>query len=96
MLHLRKNSWISEAICVLLIFYSENNQNAHSYPDIREDVSEKISGYLERYIRKFIQIFEIRWISVIPYSYPISQLYYPNLNPKIQICYGYQKNYPTE
>jgi hypothetical protein len=33
-------------------------------------------------IREDIQISEIRRISVISYLYPISELYYPNSNPK--------------
>jgi hypothetical protein len=40
MLCLHENSWISKAICVLLIFFlQKNQQNAHRYPN---KISEKI------------------------------------------------------
>jgi hypothetical protein len=45
-----------------------------------------MSGYpkyeIRTVIREDIRISEIRWISVIPYPYPISEMYYPNSNPK--------------
>jgi hypothetical protein len=45
-----------------------------------------MSGYpkyeIRTVIREDIRISEIRRISVISYSYPISELYYPNSNPK--------------
>jgi hypothetical protein len=45
-----------------------------------------MSGYpkyeIRTGIREDIRISEIRQISVISYSYPISELYYPNPNPK--------------
>jgi hypothetical protein len=50
------NFW---AICVLLMSFFKNQQNAHNYPDIREDLSEKISGYSRRFIRENIRIFDI-------------------------------------
>ncbi|PWZ11823.1 hypothetical protein Zm00014a_011076 [Zea mays] len=45
-----------------------------------------MSGYpkyeIRTVIREDIRISEIRRISVISYPYPISELYYPNSNPK--------------
>jgi hypothetical protein len=59
------NFWV---ICVLLIFFKKNQQNAHNYPDIREDLSEKISGYSisDMYQTYFTRIRNIR----IPIRYP--------------------------
>jgi hypothetical protein len=44
---------------IIIIFSSENHQNAHSYPNIRKNISEKISGYPGRDIRKEIPISKI-------------------------------------
>jgi hypothetical protein len=65
MVCLHKFSWISETICVLLIYFYKKIKNAHSYPD-------KISGYPRRFIRENIRIFDIRRISDILYSNSIS------------------------
>jgi hypothetical protein len=76
MVCLHKFSWIFEAICVLLFFFStKNQQNAHSYPD-------KISGYSKRFIQENIRIFDIRRISDILYSNSISEQ-----NIRIRILY---------
>jgi hypothetical protein len=50
MVCLHKFSWIFEAICVFLISFYKKNNKMHTtirirYPDIREDLSEKVSGY---------------------------------------------------
>jgi hypothetical protein len=82
MVCLHKFSWISEAICVLLISFYKKLKNAHSYPD-------KISGYPRRFIRKNIRIFDIRRISDILYSNSISEQ-----NICIRICYPKKSGYP--
>jgi hypothetical protein len=64
MLHIYKILWILEAICVLLIFLLKNLQNAHNHS--------------KKYIRIYGKISEIWWISVIPYPYLISELFYPD------------------
>jgi hypothetical protein len=45
-------------------------------------IYRKISRYPERYIREDIWISKIRRISIIPYLYMISELYYLDPNPK--------------
>jgi hypothetical protein len=54
-----------------------------------------MSGYpkyeIRTVIREDIRISEIRWISVISYPYPISELYYPNSNLKSENYADIQK-----
>jgi hypothetical protein len=64
-------------------FSSKNHQNAHSYLDTREDVSEKISGYSEKYIRNPMDTNHPIFVS------DIRTLSDPNL--KIRICCEYPK-----
>jgi hypothetical protein len=55
-----------------------------------------MSGYpkyeIRIVIREDIRISEIRRISVIPYPYPISELQYPNSNPKSENYADIRKN----
>jgi hypothetical protein len=59
-------------------------------------MSRYLKSEIQKGIQEDIRISEIRWISIISYSYLIFELYYPNSNLKFEFSIDIRKNYPFE